>query len=408
MNLAVKHTRTALFYFFLTSLMGILLRAYPIADFSFNYRFLVHAHSHIALLGWIYVGLTAVIYHLFLGDIKQSGVYRNIFRTTQVALIGMLVTFPFWGYHPYSIFFSTLFILASYAFTWFFIRHAPERYRKGYSFKCVKAGLYYMVVSSLGPWALGLIMNTLGSTSVWYKIAIYFYLHFQYNGWFLMALCGFLFFILEFGDIPVAPRQSRLFYRMLNAGIILTFFLSVLWTEPHYIFYFLGLSGAVIQLWAYILLFRIARSSRITSTGKTGGLKSTFSLLKVSGMLLLVKLLLQCFSAVPEIATMAYHTPEFIIGYLHWTFLGVISLALFAFFSHFRLLVFSRFAIGIYLAGFFITEFLIFYKGIALWLQWSLTEHYYLLLFCGSLLFSIAIGILLFRSFRKIRSKNTD
>lgn len=408
MNLVKNHTRIALFFFFLTALLGVLLRAYPLADFSFNYRYMVHAHSHIALLGWMYIGLTAVIYRLFLRETKQFKTYRNIFRATLVALVGMLATFPLWGYHPYSIFFSTLFILVSYAFTWFFIRQTPQRYRKRYSFKCVKAGLYYMVVSSLGPWALGLIMNTLGSTSVWYKIAIYFYLHFQYNGWFLMALCGFLFFILESRKTPVDPGRSRLFYRMLNTGIILSFFLSVLWTEPHHIFYVLGLLGAVIQLWAYTVFFNIIRSSRIFSDGKAGLSKSVVFLLKLSGIFLTVKLLLQCFSAVPEIAKIAYHTPGFIIGYLHWTFLGVISLALFAFFSYFRLWTLSRRAIEIYLAGFFITEFLIFYKGVALWLQWPLPEHYYLLLFSGSILFPVATGILFFQNLKTFNNNKND
>jgi len=83
-------------------------------------------------------------------------------------------------------------------------------------------------------------MNTLGSTSSWYQNAIYFYLHFQYNGWFITALLGLLFFIFEEHSIPIAKNTFNLFFRFFILGVILTFFLSVLWMHPHPIFYVLA------------------------------------------------------------------------------------------------------------------------------------------------------------------------
>ena len=59
----------ALLYFLITAVLGFLLRLEG-TDFSFDlikeYRYVVHAHSHIALLGWVYLGLTSFIVHFYI------------------------------------------------------------------------------------------------------------------------------------------------------------------------------------------------------------------------------------------------------------------------------------------------------------------------------------------------------
>jgi hypothetical protein len=90
----------------------------------------------------------------------------------------MLVRFPFQGYALFSIVFSTLFLLASYWFTWFFIKYSSKTDKKLDSYKTLKIALVYLVISSTGTWVLGAIMTVLGPLSIWYRLAIYFYLHF--------------------------------------------------------------------------------------------------------------------------------------------------------------------------------------------------------------------------------------
>ena len=138
----------------------------------------------------------------------------------------MLCSFPFQGYALFSIVFSTLFLLASYWFTWFFLKHTPVALKKTNSYKCMRISLWYLVISSLGPWALGAIMNTLGAQSIWYRLAIYFYLHFLYNGWMLLALVGIVFYIFEQHKIIVSKKAFRNFFWSLNLGVLLSFFLS--------------------------------------------------------------------------------------------------------------------------------------------------------------------------------------
>jgi len=51
----------SLFNFLIAALMGLALRFSFLDSIGVNYRFLTHAHSHVAMLGWVYL----MIYTLF-------------------------------------------------------------------------------------------------------------------------------------------------------------------------------------------------------------------------------------------------------------------------------------------------------------------------------------------------------
>src|SRR5690554_4374933 len=242
-----KYIGVALFYFFLVALMGVLLRLYVITSLPFNYKFLLHAHSHTALLGWIYLGLTTLIYECFLKPAEKPRLYKRIFYFTNICIVGMLITFPIQGYALFSIIFSTLFLFASYWFAWFAIKYVPQDYKKRFSWLLIKTSLWYLVFSSIGPWAIGGVMAILGPESIWYKSSIYFYLHFQYNGWFVLALLGIFFFLMEEKGIVFDPQKMKSFFLLLNLGVLLTMFLSMLWFVPPVWVYILGAIGAVAQ-----------------------------------------------------------------------------------------------------------------------------------------------------------------
>src|SRR5690606_20831695 len=120
----------------------------------------------------------------------------------------------------FSIIFSTLFLFASYFLAWFVFKNIPGKFKQTYSYKLIKSALWFMVISSIGPWAISIVMVTLGSTSIWYKLSIYFYLHFQYNGWFLLALTGILFYLLEHSNAVITPRDFKRFFYLMLASII--------------------------------------------------------------------------------------------------------------------------------------------------------------------------------------------
>lgn len=109
-----KHTLIALGYFLLAALLGVFLRFFFVTSIPANFRYVVHAHSHIALLGWVYLGLSALIYKMYFSEAKKGKTYKRIFWFTQITLLGMLFTFPFTGYAALSITFSTLFLFARF------------------------------------------------------------------------------------------------------------------------------------------------------------------------------------------------------------------------------------------------------------------------------------------------------
>lgn len=388
-----KHIQLALFYFLLAAMLGAALRLFVIVDIPAEYRFLVHTHSHIALLGWVYVAITSLLYKFYLSPAGVSKTYHRIFIFTQITLAGMLVTFPFQGYALFSIIFSTLFLFASYFFAGMFFKKALPEMRHRFSFQLSKWAVIYMVVSSIGPWTLGVIMNTLGNTSVWYKLSIYFYLHFQYNGWFFLTLLGILFYFLEENGFELEQHKQRLWLALFNSSVILTFFLSTLFTEPHFVFYLLGGLGALLQTLILVLLFfwLLPRWKGFKPHLKKG----VSAMLMMAGILLGIKSDLQLLSAIPYFARLAFQNLDFVIGYLHLVFLGVVSIGIFAFLVQAGLLMLSRKLYWLYLTAFLITEALIIYKGISMWFRWALFENYYLILSIGSLLFPLALFMIL-------------
>ncbi|SOC78992.1 hypothetical protein SAMN06296241_0512 [Salinimicrobium sediminis] len=389
-----NHTNVALLYFFLVGLFGVFLRFFFVLPIPANFRYVVHAHSHIALLGWVYIALTTLIYKMYFSEAGFGRTYKRIFWFTQITLVGMMVTFPFTGYALFSITFSTLFLIASYFMAWFILKKTPAISRTTGSFRLIRAALWYMVFSSIGPWALGGIMATLGNTSIWYKMAIYYYLHFQYNAWFILALCGIFFYFIERQNLKPQKKDFKSFFWQVNAAVILSFFLSVLWVEPHWSYHVLAGIGAILQVSAFAKFFQI-----ISPFWKQLDF-STFTkvFLKIVGILLVAKLLLQLLSAIPWFANLAFNFPDLVIGYLHWVFLGVVSIALFALLTEAKLLTLPKWIFWVYFAAFLVTEALIFYKGTAIWLGLPLPSYYFKLVAYASIFLPLTVGVVLVKN----------
>lgn len=380
-----NHAVIALAYFFLIAILGVIMRLFPIVAIPANYKFLVHTHSHVALLGWVYTALTTLIYIAYLHktDIKKR--YKRIFVFTQFTIIGMLLSFPFIGYALFSIIFSTLFLIASYLFAWLVFKHTPIHRKQYNSYKFIRIALWFMIISSIGPWTLGIIMNTVGQASSLYKNAIYFYLHFQYNGWFIIALFGLFTRLLELKDIHFSKKEFSIIYWLFNTGVILTFFISILWMTPPFFIYILAGIGSFFQLVAFFMFLKKWRDLKSNSTD---------ILLKIIVLFSGFKLVLQFLGAFPYISKIISANVDLVIGYIHWVFLGVVSTSLIYLLNYFKVLKLNTFTIILYTIGVLLTEALLFYKGTFVWLELDVFSNYYNFLAGASILLLLSIGIL--------------
>ena len=384
---AKKQVFIALSYLLLASSLGIILRLFPVTNVEATYKYIIHTHSHVALLGWVYISLTTLLYHLFIKKNQQKK-FRNIFWATHFTILGMLFSFPFTGYALISIIFSTLFLICSYWFYFLFKRYNYLK-KSSYVYKFINASLIFMTISSIGPWALGIIMNTLGNTSSLYKNAIYFYLHFQYNGWFIFCLLGLFFYFLETIKAKVESSLISTFYKLMIISCILTLFLSFLWTKPNITIYILAALGGIIQFVTFLKFYKIISTYKEQIIKKTS--INMVRLLKFIFFLLITKVVLQLLTSIPYFAEITSQIKDFVIGYLHLVFLGITSLSIFFFVYQQKLLNLNKTGLIIFLVGFILSESLIFYKGFCNWQQLSIINNYYLILVIASALMPIGI-----------------
>lgn len=398
-----KHSTAALTYFFLISIIGLVMRLAVITPIPINYRYFLHAHSHTALLGWIYLGMTTLIYRVFLMNSKKPKLYKRLFFFTNLTMAGMLIAFPIQGYGLYSISFSTLYLFASYVFTRYAVKYAPDDIKHRFSWKLARMALFYLVLSSLGTWGVGPIMATKNESTFWFNDSLYFFLHFLYSGFFFLTLIAVVFYFLENKKVKFEAELTDKFYVYVNLGIFLSYFLSVLWDKPPLVFYLIGGIGGALHFYGYLLLYKILKPH--FGVFKKHLSKLSYSLLVMAVILLMFRVIMQLASGIPYFAELAFQIHEFILGYLHMVFLGIVVPVLWVFMHHYKLISLPKKAVWIFLIALATTELLIFYWGIARWLNFPVWPYYYHVLAFFSILFPVSIGWIWMKNVTEVLKK---
>lgn len=361
---------------------GFLLRLALVYPSFFEYRHLTHTHSHIAMLGWGYTILTAFINHSFIKEDILLKKYKILGVFTQLTIIGMLCSFPFQGYGWMSITFSSFFLLSTYIYCFFVLKNTKTEAKKEISYDFLKISLFFLVFSGIGIWLLPVSIALYGKNSAQYNAAIYFFLHFQYNGFILSVLAAFFLKYIE---------KKSLFLE--NSRKILTFayFLAILgsvclsWTElfnGNIVLYLIG-GGSVL-----LLLYLWGELMRIYFTIKEK--KDTF--LSVFLILFFIKTLFLGLSAIPSLAKQLFFNMDLVIAYLHFTFLGVMFVGICFVLKTFFGIYFPKWVLFSYFLAFLITEALIGYKGLAIWFNLPFFGSYFKWLAAASGLFLVSAG----------------
>ncbi|HQR92867.1 MAG: hypothetical protein B7Y15_02275 [Bacteroidetes bacterium 24-39-8] len=379
----------AFFNLFLVASIGVILR-YKIA-FSLPFidqKHLLHGHSHFAFSGWV----THLLMTLLIGVLSKSkgnqvyGEYKWYVYANLFSGFGMLLSFPIQGYGLISISFSTLSILISYAFT---IKYWKDlnRYRSGLvSSMAIKFSLLSIVIASLGTFALAFMMVTKNLHQNWYLASVYFYLHFQYNGWFFFAILGLFVSKLELIEGLVSPLKKIV--QLFGIACIPAYFLSALWLPIPIWAYWMVLVAAILQVIGLAILIKTILKAK-------EAIKRLFSnksiwLFQLAGLAFTIKILLQLGSTIPNLSQLAFGFRPIVIGYLHLVLLGFISIFLIAYtLSNYFLETNNQInkAIGIFVFGIIVNEILLMAQGIAALKYWGIPMIDLGLLFAALILF---------------------
>src|SRR5690606_15286389 len=141
---------------FLVAFLGALMRYKIGFDFPWLIqKHLLHAHSHFAFSGWISHTLMVLMVYYLKNKTEEVcfSKYTKLIIANLICSYGMLVFFILQGYAAWSITFSTLSIVVSYIFAYFFYRDLQKLPSEN-SKKWFKGALFFYVISSFGTFFL--------------------------------------------------------------------------------------------------------------------------------------------------------------------------------------------------------------------------------------------------------------
>ncbi|MFD1315051.1 hypothetical protein [Namhaeicola litoreus] len=385
--------KSSLFFFFIVSIIGTSLRAIYFLKLPFDYAHLVHAHSHVAFQGWIYIVLFVLCTNLFLTKKQiEKGHYLLQLKLTLFIIFGILVSFSLQGYGVYSIIFSTLFQFMNYWFIFCFFKDLKQpslQYKNSISVLFLKTGLWLAVLSTLMPWGVGILSAKGMSDTEAYQSFIYSFLHFQYNGWFLFVCFALFLKWLEIDNIAPNKKLMLNFYRCLILAIFPALTLSLLGMSfrksliiPAHLAGIFQIIGGVFLCMALKPFF------------KNWIFKKAFwiRILIITFLFsFFLKLTFQYLSVFQIFKDFAFHNKHTVLAYLHLSLIGVISVFILAFLFDLKWLNLHRFSQGgilLLFSGFIVTEMVLLLGAFSVW-------YSYRILFYGSACMALGIFLLL-------------
>ena len=364
------------------------------------YKHLLHTHSHIALLGWLYnLTLLFIGYQFFKEDLKT---FNRIFWVSQITFLGMMFSFPFQGYAFWSISFSTLYLFASYWLI-FKIYKSSQKLKQQAEYKLIRAGAVFLFLSSIGPFALGGILATGLHQTIWYNLSVFWFLHFLFNGFFYTVFLALLIKELK-KPIAISAKKIKWVYALTVFSVIplyAEFALDLVELNWLIIIAFLG---AFAQLVSVGLLFKelTLYFKQIKSFLK----KVIFGLSVIS---LLLKVSFQLLASFPALNALVFNSkPTLIIGYLHLVMLGMFSLFFIWALLQQKIIKANKlfkWGVWVFISGILSSEIVLFTQGLANYFWQYNLPNYYVVLYSASALLPLGIlGMLVSLFFsRKLR-----
>ena len=387
-----KYINVTLILFLITSIFSLILRYIPLSEgnIEWNYQYILQTHSHLAFLGWVYNCI-------FLLTVKQ---YPNLFQKTKILNFDLLfiifkicilfisVGLMIWGYKVLAITFLSLHSLFTIIFAVKFNRYADENKPGTYLLKLafIMMGVSYVGTLLLGPLSA---MGLKGSN--YYYSAIYFYMHFQYNGFFLFAVIGLLLNFWKQININVLITKKQI--NLLLLSVILTYSISILFAKIHFIISIIAVLSSLFQI--YIVL-NIYLQNKDKFKLRFQDLQSKLIIYLVL-LLFISKLIAQVVS--PLLPDSIASNRNIIIVFLHLNFLGIITPLLLYFIDvYFVKSVIFRNFILVYTSAIILNEISIILSQFNILSQYEL---YYSYLITTAFIFLLILNLNLINLFEK-------
>lgn len=363
-------------FLFIAGALGLLMRSMSWIDLPLPYTHLLHAHSHVGFQGWLYLSLFLLSIHVFLSpDQRQRGKYNFQLKCTVGVLVALLVAFLWQGYAAVSIALSTVFQLLNYWFIYRFWRHLNES-PSDLPKRFMKAGMVFGLLSTLAPYHVGYLSASGMKGTDLYQAALYFFFHFQYNGWFAFSLFGILLQWLQSNGYTFQANDRR-FFTFLWTSTVFGYSLSLLGLSLGQLWHPVAWGSVLLSLGA--LYYSRSLLRHLTKSLFSHALQGPHVLIWLFFMAWFLKVIFQMLSVLPSLETYAFHNRFIVLAFLHWNFLpllsiGIIGLATVTGFWRWSL-PFAR-SVGLFALGIVLTELALLLASLywinpTPWLWWS-------------------------------------
>lgn len=370
----------------IVALLGFILRSKILFELpQVNYLYLLDAHSHFAFGGWITLALLFLMAgDLLPGLLNGKPVYQWIFGGIFLSSLGILLTRIFNNDSFWVDILSVLFLLFIYIFGWLFIKDI----RKSSVNKTVRlfsvSAIVSLVLSFAGPITLAYLHAIRSHNAILYRDASYVYLHFQYNGFFSLAVFALLFHKL-YPKVPKRVQRNFYWFSVLFCiAIFPSLFLSFLWQDPGLLFRIVAWTGSILIFmsvtWFIISALPLLKNSRL-------GVPAVRYIFFLSMGAFVLKMFLQSLTIFPLVGDAVFGDRPVIIGFLHLVFLGFVSPFILACYVQKKLLnikiKLTGYALTIFLLGVVCNEIILMLQGLGAmflkssylfaWLLWAIS-----------------------------------
>lgn len=388
----------------IVAFLGFVLRSKALFSLSWiNYLYLLDVHSHFAFEGWVTLALLFLFVNELLAEpLRERKIYTRVFAGIVVSSFVILLSVPFDSTGLLATFISFFFILITYLFGWVFLKDIQKtRLNRTIRLLSISA-IISLILSSVGPITITWLHATKSLNAALYQQALYFYLHFQYNGFFTLGVLALLLHKL-YSKISIKEQKNfHLFSVLICISIVPSLFLSFLWQNPNIFFRVVAIGGSTLILasvgWFIYSALPVLKYSSVAIP-----VARYIFYLSIGAFVL--KMVLQGLTIFPLVGNSVFGDRPVIIGYLHLVFLGFVSPFILAYYVqktmlniHIKL---TRYALIVFLSGVICNEIVLMVQGLgAMFLKGSI--FFYWLLWVVSLWLTTG-AILIFSS--RIKSR---